>query len=114
METTGTVIAVFSDHNAAETAMKKLTAAGFEMKNLSVVGKGYHSEEKVVGFSSAGDRIRFWGGREAFWGGLSEAFSLAGCSWPFPSWAMSSSSDIWPSRRSPPPSESAITVGGPR
>ena len=40
------------------------------MKNLSVVGKGYHSEEKVVGFYSAGDRIRFWGGRGAFWGGL--------------------------------------------
>ena len=70
METTDTVIAVFSDHNTAEAAVKKLTAGGFEMKNLSVVGKGYHSEEKVVGFYSAGDRIRFWGGRGAFWGGL--------------------------------------------
>lgn len=70
METTDTVIAVFSDHNTAEAGVKKLTAGGFEMKNLSVVGKGYHSEEKVVGFYSAGDRIRFWGGRGAFWGGL--------------------------------------------
>jgi hypothetical protein len=70
METTDAVIAVFSDHNSAEAAVKKLTAGGFEMKNLSVVGKGYHSEEKVVGFYSAGDRIRFWGGRGAFWGGL--------------------------------------------
>jgi hypothetical protein len=40
------------------------------MKNLSVVGKGYHSEEKVVGFYTAGDRIRFWGARGAFWGGF--------------------------------------------
>lgn len=70
METTDTVIAVFSDHNTAEAAVKKLTGGGFEMKNLSVVGKGYHSEEKVVGFYSAGDRIRFWGARGAFWGGL--------------------------------------------
>ena len=70
MKTTGSVIAVFDDHNAAETAVKKLTAAGFEMKNLSVVGKGYHTEEKVVGFYSAGDRIKFWGTRGAFWGGL--------------------------------------------
>ena len=70
MQKTDTVIAVFSDHNTAEAAVKKLTAGGFEMKNLSVVGKGYHSEEKVVGFYSAGDRIRFWGGRGAFWGGL--------------------------------------------
>ena len=70
MEATDTVIAVFPDHQAAENAVKKLTAAGFEMKNLSVVGKGYHTEEKVVGFYSVGDRIRFWGGRGAFWGGL--------------------------------------------
>jgi len=47
-----------------------LASAGFEMKNLSVVGKGYHSEEKVVGFYNIGDRIKFWGTRGAFWGGL--------------------------------------------
>jgi hypothetical protein len=46
METADTVIAVFADHDAAETAVKKLTAAGFEMKNLGVVGKEYHTEEK--------------------------------------------------------------------
>jgi hypothetical protein len=40
------------------------------MKNLSVVGKGYHSEEKVVGFYNGGDRVKFWGARGAFWGGL--------------------------------------------
>jgi hypothetical protein len=70
METADTVIAVFADHQAAETAVKKLTAAGFEMKNLSVVGKGYHTEEKVVGFYNVGDRVKFWGKRGAFWGGL--------------------------------------------
>ena len=64
------VIAVFADHNAAETAVKKLTTAGFEMKNLSVVGKGYQTDEKVVGFYNAGDRIKFWGKRGAFWGGF--------------------------------------------
>jgi hypothetical protein len=70
METTDTVIAVFADHQAAETAVKKLNAAGFEMKNLSVVGKGYHTDEKVVGFYNVGDRVKFWGTRGAFWGGL--------------------------------------------
>jgi hypothetical protein len=70
MENTDTVIAVFADHPAAETAIKKLTAAGFEMKNLSVVGKGYHTDEKVVGFYNTGDRIKFWGTRGAFWGGF--------------------------------------------
>jgi hypothetical protein len=70
MEHANTVIAVFADHNGAETAVKKLAAAGFEMKNLSVVGKGYHTDEKVVGFYNIGDRVKFWGTRGAFWGGL--------------------------------------------
>jgi len=70
MEKIDTVIAVFADHPAAEVAVKKLAAAGFAMKNLSVVGKGYHTDEKVVGFYNIGDRIRFWGTRGAFWGGL--------------------------------------------
>ncbi len=70
MEKADTVIAVFAEHNAAESAVKNLAAAGFEMKNLSVVGKGYHTDEKVVGFYKAGDRIKFWGTRGAFWGGL--------------------------------------------
>ena len=70
MATTDTVIALFADHPAAEAAVKKLTAAGFAMKSLSVVGKGYHTEEKVVGFYNFGDRVKFWGTRGAFWGGL--------------------------------------------
>lgn len=46
METTDTVIAVFADRDAAETAIKKLTASGFAMRNLSVVGKGCHTDER--------------------------------------------------------------------
>ena len=65
-----TVIGVFPDHDAAETAVKSLSGAGFDMKNLSLVGKGYHSDEKVMGFYSAGDRVKFWGTRGAFWGGF--------------------------------------------
>ena len=64
------IIAIFPEHQAAEIAVKKLIASGFIMKNLSVVGQGYHTEEKVVGFYNAGDRIKFWGARGAFWGGL--------------------------------------------
>ena len=64
------VIAVFSEHQEADAAVKKLAAAGIELKHLSVIGKGYHSDEKVVGFYNVGDRIKFWGKRGAFWGGL--------------------------------------------
>jgi hypothetical protein len=70
MANPGSVIAVFNDHPEAEKAVKDLTAAGLEMKNLSVVGKGFHTEEHVVGFYNLGDRVKFWGKRGAFWGGL--------------------------------------------
>jgi heat induced stress protein YflT len=64
------VIAVFGDHQEAGAAVKKLAGAGFALESLSVVGKSYHSEEKVVGFYNTSDRIKFWGKRGAFWGGL--------------------------------------------
>lgn len=70
MTQTNTVIAIFADHDLAEAAVKKLAQAGFDMKSLSVVGKGYHTEEKVIGFYNVEDRMKFWGQRGAFWGGL--------------------------------------------
>lgn len=70
MKNPDAIVAVFADHAAAENAVKKLAAAGFEMKDLSVVGQGYHTEEKVVGFYNIGDRMSFWGARGALWGGL--------------------------------------------
>jgi hypothetical protein len=65
-----TLVAVFPDHSAAENGVKKLAQAGFDLKSLSVVGRGYHTEENVVGFYNVGDRVKFWGRRGAFWGGL--------------------------------------------
>jgi len=70
MKTLDSVIAVYADHEAADAAIKALTKAGFAMNDLSVVGKGYHTEEKVIGFYNMGDRMKIWGVRGAFWGGL--------------------------------------------
>ena len=70
MSSRDTVVAVFDDHEAADTAVKELVAGGFAIGNLSVVGKGYHTEEKAVGFYNMGDRVRFWGSRGALWGSL--------------------------------------------
>jgi hypothetical protein len=70
MDRIDSVVAIFGDHESADMAVKKLASSGFEMKNLSLVGKGYHTDEKVVGFYNMGDRIKFWGTRGAFWGGF--------------------------------------------
>jgi hypothetical protein len=63
-------IAVYDTHALAETAVKELQRAGFNMKTLSIIGKDYHTEENVVGYYSKGDRMMAWGKRGAFWGGL--------------------------------------------
>ncbi len=70
MTNTETAIAVFDTHGAAEAAIRTLAKAGFPMTELSIIGKGYHTEEQVVGFTNIGDRMRIWGGRCAVWGGL--------------------------------------------
>ena len=41
---------IFSTHAQAEEAIRALSRAGFDMKKLSLAGKGYHSEEKGHGF----------------------------------------------------------------
>jgi uncharacterized membrane protein len=70
MTDTNAVIAVYDNHSAAEDAVKELQKSGFDMKKLSVVGKDYHTDEQVVGYYNAGDRMKYWGKRGAFWGGF--------------------------------------------
>jgi len=70
MKDTNAVIAVYDSHSAAEDAVKELQKSGFNMKKLSVVGKDYHSDEQVVGYYNAGDRMKYWGKQGAFWGGF--------------------------------------------
>lgn len=55
------VVAVFEDHQQVDRAVRKLIEGGLDAKHLSVVGKGYHSEEKVVGFYNTGERMKMWG-----------------------------------------------------
>jgi len=70
METPNLPVYLFDTHADAEQAIRSLNDAGFNMKKLSLVGKGWHTEEQAMGFYSSGDRIKSWGGRGAFWGSL--------------------------------------------
>jgi uncharacterized membrane protein len=64
------VVAVYDSHKEAEDAVKELQKSGFNMKQLSIIGRDYHTEEQVVGYYNAGDRMKYWGKMGAFWGGL--------------------------------------------
>ena len=70
MSDKNSVVGIYKSHTDAEAAVKELQKSGFDMKKLSVVGKDYHTEENVVGFYNAGDRMKYWGKLGAFWGGL--------------------------------------------
>ena len=64
------IVAIYDTHGEAEEAIRELQRSGFDMTKLSIVGKDYHSEEDVVGYYTAGDRMKTWGTTGAFWGGI--------------------------------------------
>ena len=70
MSTESTAVAVFGTHGEAEHALRELQRGGIDMKTLSIVGKGYHTDEHAVGYYSMGDRMKHWGKTGALWGGI--------------------------------------------
>jgi uncharacterized membrane protein len=70
MSETNSVVAIYQTHSQAEDAVKELQKSGFDMKKMSIVGKDYHTDEHVVGYYNAGDRMKYWGTQGAFWGGI--------------------------------------------
>lgn len=69
-ESSNSCVAIFKSHSEVDDAIKELQRSGFDMKKLSVVGQEYHTDEHVVGYYNAGDRMKYWGKLGAFWGGL--------------------------------------------
>ena len=70
MPTQNSVVAVYRTHTEADQALKELQSGGVDMRKLSIVGKGYHTEEHAVGYYNTGDRMKYWGKVGAFWGGF--------------------------------------------
>src|ERR1700685_1191965 len=70
MSTEDSVVAVYQTHTDADRAVKELQRDGVDMRKLSIVGKGYHTDEQVVGYYNTGDRMKYWGKAGAFWGGF--------------------------------------------
>jgi hypothetical protein len=76
MSNFASVVAIYKTHEDAELAVKALQEAGVDLKSLSIAAKDTHTEEHVVGYYNAGDRMKYWGELGAFWacsGGCSSA-----------------------------------------
>ena len=70
MSITNSVIAIYDTHERAERAIKQLQEAGVDMKSLSIAGKDTHTDEHVVGYYNAGNRMMHWAKVGALWGGF--------------------------------------------
>jgi len=70
MNGTNSVAAIYATHEQAEHAIKELQKAGVDMKSLSIAARDTHTDEHVVGYYNAGDRMKYWGKVGAFWGGF--------------------------------------------
>jgi hypothetical protein len=70
MSTENSVVAIYAQHSDADLAIQELQRGGVDMHKLSIVGKGYHTDEQVVGYYNTGDRMKYWGKVGAFWGGF--------------------------------------------
>ena len=64
------VVAVYERHESADESVRALKDAGVDPAKLAVIGRGVHTENRVVGFYNNAKEIRHWGAYGALWGGL--------------------------------------------
>src|ERR1035441_4588989 len=80
MSKENSVVAVYHTHTEADQAVKELQRGGVDLHKLSIVGKGYHTDEQVVGYYNTGDRMKYLAklvrSGEAFGGFCSDLLSL--------------------------------------
>ena len=69
-EVQNAIVAVYADHGAADAAIRKIAEAGLDMRQFSIVGRTDHAIDRSVSLRRAGERIRFWAGCGALWGGV--------------------------------------------
>ena len=63
-------IYVFSNHFDAENAVRSLGKFGFDLSNLSIIGKGQQEGAHPIGFYAHGEHMHAWGEFGIFWGAI--------------------------------------------
>jgi len=67
MTKTNSVVAIYGNSHPSGGSSQGTPKVWCDMKKLSIVGKDYHTDENVVGYYNAGDRMKYWGKQGAFW-----------------------------------------------
>jgi hypothetical protein len=63
------IISRFAHYPDADAAVTKLTAAGFSLRNLGIIGDEHRGAFRAAGPTRSGDRLKQWTMRAAFAGG---------------------------------------------
>jgi uncharacterized membrane protein len=61
-------VSTFPSHAEAEAAVLELQKAGFDMQNISIIGKDYETSEHVRGFLTWKDTAKAGAGTAGYWG----------------------------------------------
>jgi hypothetical protein len=71
MAENNSVVPLYVPHAEAKATITDLKRSGFAMNRLSIVGKDFHTKDRVVGYHNGGERMKAWLELGNFWGGLS-------------------------------------------
>lgn len=71
-------IAVIDDHQQVKSVLDGLLDSGFNAAQISVVGKDHPDDKHIHGYVTTGEKMKFWGGQGAFWGGIIGMLAGAG------------------------------------
>jgi hypothetical protein len=68
MSDSSVAVAIYDIDSEAYASVQELQKSNFNIKHLSIVGRGYYREDQVIGFSDIDGRMKVWGAQGAFWG----------------------------------------------
>jgi len=67
MTETSTCIAIYPTVPVVRQALAKLQAEGINLHQVSIVGKGYHDQEQLIGFYTVSQGISYCGFQSVLW-----------------------------------------------
>ena len=76
-----TCVLLYSSPQAAEQGIEKLQIQAFNMKTVSILGKGSQNEEHTIGLYSSGEQLHFKGAQATFWESLWSRLNGASFFW---------------------------------
>lgn len=67
---TQSVVAGYSTHSEAESAVRRLAANGVPIQSISIIGRDFETHEDILGFYRSADAARDGAGTGAWFGGI--------------------------------------------